>query len=90
MKTVITPSVFKAPAVLVVAIILVVETLVLSGLLGFLIYQLVVDGPDSIDSAVCLVLITFAITAWIGITAIGFVRGKSFSQGSALVWQVLQ
>jgi hypothetical protein len=45
------PSAFKAPAVLVVALILVAESLVLSGLSGFLIYQLVVDSPDSVASA---------------------------------------
>ena len=84
------PSAFKAPSVLVVALILVGETLVLSGLSAFLIYQLVVDSPDSIASAVGLVLITLAATAWIALTAIGFVQGKSFARGSAVVWQVLQ
>jgi hypothetical protein len=84
------PSAFKAPAVLAVALILVAESLVLSGLLGFLIYQLVVDSPDSVASAVSLVLITFAAAAWITTTAIGFVQGKSFARGSAVVWQVLQ
>jgi hypothetical protein len=84
------PSAFKAPAVLVVALILVAETLVLSGLSGFLIYQLAVDSPDSVASAVGLVLITLAATAWIALTAIGFVQGKSFARGSAVVWQVLQ
>ena len=84
------PSAFKAPAVLVVALILVAETLVLSGLSGYLIYQLVVATPDSVASAVGLVLITFAAAAWITTTAIGFVQGKSFARGSAVVWQVLQ
>ena len=73
-----------------VALILVAETLALLGLSGFLIYQLVVDTPDSIASAIGLVLITLAATAWIAVTAIGFVQGKSFARGSALVWQVLQ
>ncbi|MCF8549536.1 MAG: hypothetical protein K9G09_01375 [Pontimonas sp.] len=84
------PSTFKAPAVLVVALILVAETLVLSGLSGFLIYQLAVDSPDSIASAVGLALITLAATAWIALTAIGFVQGKWFARGSAVVWQILQ
>ena len=84
------PSAFKAPAVLVVALILVAESLVLSGLSGFLIYELVVDSPDSVASAVGLVLTTFAAAAWITTTAIGFAQGKSFARGSAVVWQVLQ
>jgi hypothetical protein len=84
------PSAFKAPAVIIVAMVLVAESLVLSGLSGFLIYQLVVDRPDSLASAVGLVLITFAAAAWITTTSIGFIQGKSFSRGSAVVWQVLQ
>ena len=84
------PSAFRTPAVLMVALILVAETLVLLGLSGFLIYQLVVDTPDSIASAIGLVLITLAATAWIAVTTFGFVQGRAFARGSAVVWQVLQ
>jgi hypothetical protein len=83
-------SAFRTPAVLIVALILVAETIVLLGLSGFLIYQLVFDTPDSIASAIGLVLISLAATAWIGVTTIGFVQGRAFARGSALVWQVLQ
>ena len=84
------PSAFRSPAVLIVALVLMVETLVLLGLSGFLIYQLAVKTPDSFSSGVGLVMITIAATAWIGLTTLGFVQGKSFARGSALVWQVLQ
>ena len=83
-------SAFRTPAVLIVGLLLVAETLVLLGLSGFLIYQLVLDTPDSIASAIGLVLIAMAATAWMAVTAVGFVQGKSFARGSALVWQVLQ
>jgi hypothetical protein len=84
------PSALRTPAVLIVALILVAETLVLLGLSGFLVYQLVVDSPDSIASAIGLVLITLAATAWIAVTTFGLVQGRSFARGSAVVWQVLQ
>ena len=84
------PSAFRAPAVVIVALILIAETLVLLGLSGFLIYQIAVETPDSLASAVGLVFITVIATAWIGATTIGFFQGKSFARGSALVWQVLQ
>ena len=83
-------SAFRTPAVLIVGLILVAETLVLLGLSGFLIYQLVVDTPDSIASAIGLVLTAIAATAWMTVTAVGFVQGRAFARGSALVWQVLQ
>jgi hypothetical protein len=73
-----------------VALLLVAETLVLLGLSGLLMYQIAVETPDSLASAVGLVLITFAAAAWITTTTIGFVQGKSFARGSAVVWQVLQ
>jgi hypothetical protein len=84
------PSAFRAPAVAIVALVLVAETLVLLGLSGFLAFQLAVDPPDSMASAVGLVVITVVATAWIAATTIGFFHGKSFARGSALVWQVLQ
>jgi hypothetical protein len=84
------PSAFRTPAVIVVALVLVVETLVLLGLSAFLIYQLAVDTPDSMASAIGLVTITVIATAWIAATTIGFFQGKSFARGSAVVWQVLQ
>jgi len=84
------PSAFRTPAVIVVALVLVAETLVLLGLSAFLTYQLAVDPPDSLASAIGLVTITVIATAWIAATTIGFFQGKSFARGSALVWQVLQ
>ena len=84
------PSAFRTPAVIVVALVLVAETLVLLALSAFLAYQLAVDPPDSVASAIGLVVITVIATAWIAATTIGFFQGKSFARGSALVWQVLQ
>ena len=75
---------------LIVASVLATKTLPVLRLSGYLVYQLVVDILDSVASVVGLVLITLAATAWIAVTAIGFVRGKSFAGGSAVVWQVLQ
>ncbi len=74
----------------IVALVLVAETLVLLSVSGFLIYQIAVDTPDSMAPAGGLVLIAVSATAWIAVTATGFVQGRSFARASALVWQVLQ
>lgn len=84
------PSAFKAPAVLVVAIVLVAETLVLLGLSVFLFFEVVADEPDSVVSGVGLAFITLAATGWIAATTVWFLRGKPRARGSAVVWQVLQ
>ena len=84
------PSAFKSPAVVLVAIVLAAESLVLLGLTVFLVYEVVADEPDSIASGIGLALITLAATAWITATTGGYLRGKSFARGPAVVWQVLQ
>jgi hypothetical protein len=84
------PSVFRTSAVLVVGIVLVLETLLAAALTVFLVYEIVTVVPDSLSSAVGLTILSAIASMWIGATAVGFFRGKSFSRGSALVWQVLQ
>ena len=84
------PSAFKSPAVVVVAIVLVAESLVLLGLTVFLVHEVVADEPDSIVSGIGLALMTLAATAWIAATTVGYLRGRSFARGSAVVWQFLQ
>ena len=84
------PSAFTAPAALVSALILVAETLVLLALSGYLFYLLAVDSPDAVASAMGLVLITLAATAWIALTTVGFLRGQPFARSSAVAWWVLQ
>ena len=46
---------------------------------GFLVYQLLVDSPDSVVSAVGLVLTTSAAAACIAATTSAIVRGKPFA-----------
>jgi hypothetical protein len=79
-----------APSALVVAVILALETILVAGVTLFLFYEILVEQPDSLASAVGLLVMAVMATAWIGATTIGFVTGKSFARGSALVWQVLQ
>lgn len=62
----------------------------MQALSGYLIHQLAVDSPDSLASAVGLVLITLATNAWIAPTTEGFLRGQPFARGSAAETQVLQ
>jgi hypothetical protein len=85
-----TSSGSMAPSALVVAVILGLETLLAAGLTAFLIYEVFVETPDSLASALGLVAIAAMATAWIGATTVAFIRRNAFARGSALVWQVLQ
>lgn len=79
-----------APSTVVVAVILSLETVLVAALTVFLIYEVTVETPDSLASALGLVVVAALATVWLGATALGFVRRKSFSRGSALVWHALQ
>jgi hypothetical protein len=79
-----------APSAIFVAVVLAIETLLALALSVFLCYEILAGQPDSLGSAVGLLLMALMATAWIATTTVGFIRRKSFARGSALVWQVLQ
>jgi hypothetical protein len=84
------PSVFTIPAVFFVALILALETLGVAVLTGFLVFEVVTENPDSMATAIGLVVVVGLALVWIGATTVAFLRGKASSRGSAVVWQVLQ
>jgi hypothetical protein len=84
------PSVFKSAAVAFVAVILILETLAVVAISGLLGWELATSTPDSMASAIGLLVMVLLAAAWIGFTTVSFIRGAASSRGSALVWQVLQ
>jgi hypothetical protein len=84
------PSIFKLPAVLFVALVLVLETLATAAITGLVVWEITTATPDSMASAIGLAVLVVGALAWIAVTTIGFIRGKASSRGSALVWQILQ
>jgi hypothetical protein len=81
---------FPALTVIVVAAILVLETLLLTGVFGYLALSFVAGQADSTASAIGLVVMAGVAAVWVGFTAFFFIRGKAGSRGPAIVWQVLQ
>jgi len=79
-----------APSAIFVAVVLAIETLLALALSVFVGYEILAGQPDSLGSAVGLLVMALLATAWIATTTVGFIRRKSFARGSALVWQVLQ
>jgi hypothetical protein len=84
------PSVFRTPSVLFVTLVLALETLAMAAIVGFLVFQLVSEVPDSLPTALGLIIAGVLALGWIAVTTVGFVRGRASSRGSAVVWQVLQ
>src|SRR5690606_31314723 len=55
----------------------------------FLIYELIVDTPDSYASAVALTVIAGLGAVWLGFIATHTLLGRAWIRGAAIVWQVL-
>ena len=70
--------------------VLALEFLMAAALTVLLLIELVVDRPDSLPTAIALLVLAAIATAWIGATLLGTVRGQAWIRGSAIVWQVLQ
>jgi len=83
-------SAARSGPVFVVAILLVIEALAAIALTAVLVHEFFTGPADSTSTAIGLVVMAAIAAVWIIATAIAFIRGTSFSRGSALVWNVLQ
>jgi len=83
-------SAARSAPVIAVAILLALEALAAIALTAALVYELFTGPADSTSTAIGLVVMVAIAAVWIGATAIAFIRGTSFSRGSALVWNALQ
>jgi hypothetical protein len=56
----------------------------------YLVVELLVARPDSFASAVALLVLVLLAAVWLGIMAVHTLRGRSWTRGGAITWQVLQ
>ena len=66
------------------------ELLLIAGLTLLLIFELFIDEPESIQTAIALAVLAAIATAWLAAIVIGAIRGQAWIRGAAIVWQVLQ
>ena len=67
-----------------------VEAALVVGATAFLVFELVTVTPDSPASALALTVITAIAAVWVTAIALGVLRGRAWSRGAGIVWQVLQ
>ena len=60
------------------------------GATAFLVYELVTVTAQSLASALALTVLTAIAAVWVIAIAVGVLRGRPWSRGAAIVWQVLQ
>ncbi|MCC9203599.1 hypothetical protein [Arthrobacter sp. zg-Y769] len=82
------PSVRRAPAVLAIAAVLVLEALCLLGFAAWYGYQLVTSTPLSMGGAIFTLVFAVALAVWLLAVGHFFFRGYRWTRSAALVWQL--
>ena len=76
--------------VLALAVLLFAECALLAAATVYLLVELLVAKPASFTSALALLVLTAIATVWLGFIAANVLRGRAWTRGAAIVWQVLQ
>ncbi len=80
----------RHPLVVMLATILFAECAVLAIATGYLVVEMLVAVPDSLASAVALTVLTAIAAIWLAVIAVNVLRGRAWTRGATVVWQVLQ
>ena len=84
------PRARRHPLHLTLVVLVAAECALLVGATVFLIFELLVDTPASLPSAVALTVLTGMAAAWLAIVVVNLWRGRAWTRGATVVWQVLQ
>ena len=80
----------RHPLLVVLAVIVFAEAALLTVAAVWLIFELLVDEPSSIASALALTALVILAAVWLSIVAGNTLRGAPWVRGAIVVWQVLQ
>lgn len=81
----------RRPALLIaLAVILGAECALLVAATLWLVFELIVDVPASLASALALTVLTAIAAGWLAILTVNTLRGAPWVRGGIVVWQVLQ
>lgn len=85
------PGPAKRPVQLVIlAVLLFIEFLLVSAGAVYLLVELLIETPQSYGSAIFILLLTALAAVWVALIAVNTLRGRPWTRGAAVVWQVLQ
>ena len=80
----------RSRQVIVLSALIFLEAALVVGATAFLIFELLTVTPQSLGSALALTVLTAIAAVWVIAIALGMLRGRAWSRGAAIVWQVLQ
>ena len=80
----------RHPLVVALAVLVFAECALLGAATTYLLIELLIDTPSSYPSAIALTVLVTIATAWLAVIATNILRGRAWTRGAAIVWQVLQ
>ncbi|CAN5399092.1 hypothetical protein BH10ACT7_BH10ACT7_09860 [soil metagenome] len=80
----------KHPLLIALAVLVFAECALLAVATIYLVVEIFVATPASYASAVALTVLTAIATIWLGFIAVNILRGRAWTRGATVVWQVLQ
>ena len=80
----------KHPLLIALAVLVFAECALLAVATIYLVIEILVDTPASYASAVALTVLTAIAAIWLGFIAVNILRGRAWTRGATVVWQVLQ
>ncbi|CAN5352708.1 hypothetical protein BH09ACT5_BH09ACT5_18480 [soil metagenome] len=80
----------RHPFVVILVVLLFAECALLAAATIYLLVELIAATPASFASAIALLVLTAIAAVWLGFIAGNVLRGRAWTRGAAIVWQVLQ
>jgi hypothetical protein len=84
------PGVRPNPLHLTLAVFVAAECALLLVATAYLIIEILADTPASLVSAIALTILTGLAAAWLAVIVVNILRGRAWTRGATVVWQVLQ
>jgi hypothetical protein len=80
----------RRPQVVILLILLGVELVLVGAAAVYLVIELLIDTPQSLPSAIAILVLTVLAAIWLATIILHTMRGRSWTRGATVVWQVLQ
>jgi hypothetical protein len=80
----------RSRLLVILVALLFIECLLVTAAAVYLLIELLIDTPVSYPAAIAILVLTVVAAAWVGMIAIHTLRGRPWTRGAAVVWQVLQ
>ncbi|MCC6270955.1 MAG: hypothetical protein IT190_06730, partial [Microbacteriaceae bacterium] len=80
----------RPPLLVALAAMLFVEASLLAVLAGFLVYELIIEVPTSLGSALGILVLVVAASGWLVVVGVAALQAKPWVRAAAFTWQVLQ